>query len=207
METLALSGSSFVKPYTTGLTATCIMCGGEVFSKCGPIKIHHWAHFNDAKCSCNKTDWHKDWQSRFNQSNREVVMFSESGEKHVADIKTDGNIVIEIQHSKITQEEIDARESHNTDMFWIIDHDFYREFYKTGKVKFNKIVYMDFTPKYLYEVISEEGHYDRVFKISKYKFIKAANESKNYYEFFRSIIAIREKAGFDELDDLLREPF
>ena len=32
----------------------CPLCGSEVISKCGNIKIHHWAHVSGSECELGK---------------------------------------------------------------------------------------------------------------------------------------------------------
>ncbi|WP_223825375.1 competence protein CoiA family protein [Halopseudomonas salina] len=52
----------------------------------------------------------------------EVVLFDEAtGEKHIADLKTDRGMVIEIQHSAMPVEELKAREAFYKHMIWIVD--------------------------------------------------------------------------------------
>ena len=41
--------------------------------------------------------------------------------KHIADIKTDSGLVIELQHSSMSLEEMQSRENFYKKMIWIID--------------------------------------------------------------------------------------
>lgn len=53
---------------------------------------------------------------------QEIVAIDEkTGEKHIADIKTNGNMVVEFQHSNISEEERISREKYYKDMIWIVD--------------------------------------------------------------------------------------
>lgn len=53
---------------------------------------------------------------------REVVQFDQiTGEKHVADVKTIGGLVIELQHSAMSLEELRSREAFYGHMIWIVD--------------------------------------------------------------------------------------
>lgn len=111
---------------TKGAEGMCPVCGSEVIARCGEIKIHHWAHKN--KCTDhwweNETDWHRDWKNQFPEEWQEVVHFDDSGEKHIADIKTPENWVVEFQHSAIKPEERRSRnEFYNKDskLIWVVD--------------------------------------------------------------------------------------
>lgn len=53
------------------------------------------------------SEWHRNWQNRFPESTREVVI-EYKGESHRADILT-GGYVIEFQHSPITSTEFERR--------------------------------------------------------------------------------------------------
>ena len=46
-----------------------------------------------------------------------------TGEKHVADVKTPHNLVIEFQHSTIDYDELVSREAFYQDMIWVVDGD------------------------------------------------------------------------------------
>lgn len=50
-----------------------------------------------------------------------VHIDSKTNEKHIADVKTPGGFVIEVQHSPIAEEEARIRESFNNKMIWIVD--------------------------------------------------------------------------------------
>jgi hypothetical protein len=101
-----------------GMRAVCPQCNGEVLSKCGSIKIHHWAHIiKDCDLWAEPiTDWHIGWQSLVPEENREVTVGC-----HRADIKLNSGLVVEIQHSSISSEAIAERESFYKNMFWIFD--------------------------------------------------------------------------------------
>lgn len=91
----------------------CPICGK-------PLKIKaknsldmrtHFAHMPNALCSDewshDMSEWHYQWQYKFPQENREVVI-ENNGIKHRADICI-GKTIIEFQHSKISKEEINDR--------------------------------------------------------------------------------------------------
>lgn len=96
--------------------ATCPTCGSDVVSKCGNIKVWHWAH-KSIDCdhwSEPESRWHKEWKNKFPFDWQEVVMG-----KHRADIKTPTS-VIEVQASSISPQDILDRESFYGDMLWIL---------------------------------------------------------------------------------------
>lgn len=113
-----------VLPFKNG-SAICKCCGSDVIAKCGTINVHHWAH--KSKVNCDNwyepmTQWHKDWQGKFNSEWREKVLFDEgTGEKHIADIHTPSGITIEIQHSPISIEEFRSRCDFYKKLIWVID--------------------------------------------------------------------------------------
>jgi hypothetical protein len=99
------------------LRATCPVCLTEVRAKCGAVNIWHWAH---KVCDCDpwhesETLWHKNWKDLFPEEWQEVVIG-----KHRADIQTP-NLVIELQHSSISVDDIKAREAFYKRMIWIFD--------------------------------------------------------------------------------------
>ncbi|WP_246735481.1 competence protein CoiA family protein [Rhizobium binae] len=47
---------------------TCSGCGSPTLAKCGPKRLHHWAHVSTAVCYrwCEpETEWHRAWKSLF----------------------------------------------------------------------------------------------------------------------------------------------
>ena len=62
------------------------------------------------------------WKNKFPLDSQEVIQFDLlTNEKHIADVKTSHNLVIEFQHSVISIEELSAREKFYGDMIWIVD--------------------------------------------------------------------------------------
>src|SRR5262249_40527523 len=106
-----------------GLSAVCPVCGAPVIAKCGNIRIWHWAHRGRLACDpwWEETDWHRGWKGEFPEHWQEVIHRSESGEKHIADVKTESGIVLEFQHSPLRPEERDAREDFYRTMAWVVD--------------------------------------------------------------------------------------
>lgn len=107
-----------------GLKGTCINCGSEVIPKCGDVKIHHWAHKVTSNCDIwweKETEWHRTWKNSFPTEWQEVVHYAESGEKHIADVKTASGWVIEFQHSFLKAEERNSRNLFYKKLVWVVD--------------------------------------------------------------------------------------
>lgn len=107
------------------LEGVCPVCGEAVIAKCGKVKVNHWAH--KAKTECDKwweseTTWHRMWKDYFSKEWQEVIMYNEeTGEKHIADVRTQHGITIEFQHSFIQDEERKSREDFYKNLFWVVD--------------------------------------------------------------------------------------
>ncbi len=109
-----------------GITdAVCPVCKENVIPKCGNIKMHHWAHKSKQNCDPwgkNETEWHRKWKDCFPEEYQEIVMYDgATGEKHVADVRTNTGIVIEFQHSAMKREEQSSRENFYKKMVWVVD--------------------------------------------------------------------------------------
>ncbi|MGO4513951.1 competence protein CoiA [Bradyrhizobium sp. 2TAF36] len=105
--------------------ATCPTCNGEVIAKCGSYRIWHWAHRGMQDCDSwaeKETEWHRAWKNRFPADHQEVVLHDgQSGERHVADVRTSHGLVIEFQHSHLDPKERTERESFYGNMLWVVD--------------------------------------------------------------------------------------
>lgn len=103
--------------------ATCPECRAAVRSKCGTVVTWHWAHLARPTVACQhepETEWHRAWKSMVPPERCEVVM-QRNGERHRADIVTHEGMVVELQHSSISEQEIQAREAFYGSMAWIFD--------------------------------------------------------------------------------------
>lgn len=113
------------KEAAKGLKGLCPICLQPVIAKCGKYKINHWAHKSLEHCDNwweNETEWHRQWKNTFPVEWQEIVAIDEkTGEKHIADIKTIGDMVVEFQHSNISEEERISRENFYKHMIWIVD--------------------------------------------------------------------------------------
>ena len=114
----------------------CPVCGHHVILRRGEIKEAHFAH-ESTVCRDNwnydMSEWHYWMQSRFPAEQREVVT-KHKGEIHRADIRC-GNCVIEFQHSPISAEEIDERNSFyraaGCNVAWVFD---LQDAYNDGRI-------------------------------------------------------------------------
>ncbi|MBT1695918.1 competence protein [Fulvivirgaceae bacterium PWU4] len=110
---------------TKGAKGVCPSCGSELIAKCGEFKINHWAHKGVHNCDPwweNETEWHRLWKNNFPVAWQETPLLDQlTGEKHIADVKTEHGVVIEFQHSPINAQERMAREKFYMNMIWIVD--------------------------------------------------------------------------------------
>lgn len=105
----------------------CLFCGSRMKANCGKHKIWHWAHISKQDCDPwweSETEWHRQWKNYFPIEYQEVIHIdNNTGEKHIADIKTKNDMVIEFQNSPITREEVSSREDYYKKMFWVVNGD------------------------------------------------------------------------------------
>lgn len=97
--------------------------------------MHHWAHKSQRDCDPwweNETAWHREWKSHFPEECREVSHSAPDGEVHRADIKTPTGIVIEVQHSPMTDRERESREEFYENLIWIVDGRSFRNRFHLG---------------------------------------------------------------------------
>ncbi len=124
-----------------GLIGQCRFCNSDMIPKCGEFRADHWAHKSKHNCDQwweNETDWHRSWKDHFlNDWQEEIHVDENSGEKHIADVKTDGEWVIEFQYSYLKPEERRARTLFYPKLVWVVNTNGTRR--KTDK-KFQKIL-------------------------------------------------------------------
>jgi len=109
---------------TPGAFGACPGCDADMVARCGTKKVWHWAHKGRRHCDHwweNETEWHRDWKNRFVTDWQEVPARDETGELHIADIKTPYGLVIEFQHSAIKPDEVNKRTNFYGQVIWIID--------------------------------------------------------------------------------------
>lgn len=107
----------------------CPVCGEKLVLKKGEIRAHHFAHQKSSECSdswhYDMSIWHMNWQARFPLETQEIVKIKED-QKHRADVLLeDVKVVFEFQHSPMTTEEFDDRNSFYNSLgykvIWIFD--------------------------------------------------------------------------------------
>lgn len=105
------------------MKGVCPVCGAQCIARCGEKNRNHWAHKSKKNCDPwweKETFWHRNWKDKFPKEWQEVINYdSVTGEKHIADIKTDTGLVIEFQHSSISPEERKSREEFHKAMVWV----------------------------------------------------------------------------------------
>jgi len=107
-----------------GITGICPCCGSLLIAKCGELRINHWAHKGNRNCDPwweNETEWHRSWKDHFPTDWQEVIHFDKDGEKHIADVKTLNNWILEFQHSYINPAERRSRNHFYGKITWIVD--------------------------------------------------------------------------------------
>tara|TARA_R100000005_G_scaffold91812_1_gene64562 strand:- start:2192 stop:2947 length:756 start_codon:yes stop_codon:yes gene_type:complete len=107
-----------------GLSGECPVCKATTIAKCGEKNVWHWAHKGRRNCDRwwePETEWHRSWKNHFPVEWQEIIHWAEDGEKHIADVKTSQDWVIEFQHSHIQPEERRSREDFYEKMVWVVD--------------------------------------------------------------------------------------
>ena len=107
-----------------GLSGKCPGCGDAMIAKCGEQRVPHWAHRGTRTCDHwwePETEWHRAWKNQFPENWQEIIQRSETGEKHIADVKTDREMVLEFQHSFLRRDQRESREKFYQKMVWVVD--------------------------------------------------------------------------------------
>lgn len=108
-----------------GSKGQCPGCSQSVTAVCGEKRIWHWRHHTLKNCDRwwePETEWHRSWKEKFPKEWQEIFMpDKETGEKHMADVRTEHGMVIEFQHSHIDPLERMARERFYQNMVWVVD--------------------------------------------------------------------------------------
>lgn len=113
-----------------GGNGVCETCGAAMVAKCGPRVMHDWAHPSRRNCDPwweNETPWHRAWKNLFPELCREISHVAPDGEIHRADTKTPTGIVIEVQHSAMTDQEKLSREAFYGNLVWVLDGSTFRD--------------------------------------------------------------------------------
>ncbi len=137
---------SCATPNKTGL---CPLCQNKTITKCGEFKSWHWAHKKSVDCDSwykPETEWHRRWKSVFGIANCEIIL-NRDNIKHIADVVTIHNRVIELQNSPINYETLTSRETfYGTEMAWIVNGAKFSSNFKI--MPFQTIEYDEYTPEF-----------------------------------------------------------
>lgn len=119
------------RPNHKGERATCRDCGGELHAVIPIQNERHWRH-RGGDCDAwsePETAWHVGWKEKFEPNEREVTLRdTQLNTFHRADVlcsqPSGRKVVLELQHSSISEEERKAREDfYKKDdrlMFWLL---------------------------------------------------------------------------------------
>ncbi|MEZ4815540.1 MAG: competence protein CoiA family protein [Bdellovibrionota bacterium] len=127
------------KPESKG---TCPSCGDAMVAKCGEVKIWHWAHRGKRICDHwweNETEWHRSWKSNFPVEWQECIHHASDGERHIADVKTSDNWVLEFQHSFLNSEERRIRSNFYEKLSWVVNGQRRKKMIKSNSLSVLKI--------------------------------------------------------------------
>lgn len=118
------------------LKGICTCCQKPTYSACGKLISWHWRHVNKNECDDwweSETEWHREWKSNFPETWREVVQYDNStGEKHIADIKTQRDVVLEFQNSPMNLVELLSREAFYKKMIWVVNGINFKDNFEIG---------------------------------------------------------------------------
>jgi competence protein CoiA len=119
-----------------GVTGYCPSCGEKLLPKCGDIITHHWAHQSGTDCdswSEPESEWHLAWKELAGAEHCEIKM-----DNHRADIVGRNGVVIELQHSSLSWDDVSEREEFYGEMVWVIDAE---EFWDRIEIKQGQVVH------------------------------------------------------------------
>ena len=111
-----------ILPFKSG-RGFCQVCGELLIAHCGEIYKDHWKHYHEANCDSwkeHETEWHRNWKNEFPVDWQEISIIKNQI-KHIADIFTSNNLVIEFQNSPISPIVIREREEFYNKMIWVIN--------------------------------------------------------------------------------------
>jgi hypothetical protein len=121
---IALENNHRVRPSKDLRKAICQCCGSSVIAKTGDKKVWHWAHEFLGDCTQKgKGEWHYFWQDQLDIT--EVEVRDPKWPNNIADIcihdprLPDGYLVVELQESAISREEVVLRNTAYKNILWI----------------------------------------------------------------------------------------
>lgn len=112
----------YVGDYDKNMGKVKCSFGHEMVFADGKVRAKYFRHKSEQQdCRCSgKTDWHLLWQLMCKRTAIEIPYKADGRIVHVADIVNNG-MVIEIQHSNISEEDVAEREKFYGNMIWIVD--------------------------------------------------------------------------------------
>lgn len=114
-----------IRPGHSGQRARCPGCGNEVVARCGRIVIDHWSHLSGVECDSwyeSMSLWHLSWQVYLIKKGASVeVKIEKNGSMHLADAVLKNGTIVELQHSYLSVDKIEERESFYQNMIWVFD--------------------------------------------------------------------------------------
>lgn len=128
-----------------GKLGFCQLCKQNVRAYCGAINIHHWRHIEIQNCDSwndGETEWHREWKNEFPDDWQEVII-EKDYEKHIADIKTPNNLVLELQNSSISSTTIKIRERFYDKMIWLINANQFKDNFRISSQVKTQLRYLD----------------------------------------------------------------
>lgn len=128
-----------------GKLGFCQLCRQRVRAYCGEINIHHWRHIEIQNCDSwndGETEWHREWKNEFPDDWQEVII-EKDFEKHIADIKTPNNLVLELQNSSISSTTIKIREKFYGKMIWLINANEFKENFRINSQVKTQLRYLE----------------------------------------------------------------
>ncbi len=111
-------------PAVPGLAGDCPMCGAAMVPRCGTRRVWHWAHRAVRNCEDwwePETAWHRAWKDEFPVGWQEIIHVGKDGERHIADVRTPHDLIIEFQYSRLLPVERAAREAFYGNMVWVVN--------------------------------------------------------------------------------------
>lgn len=180
-----------------GETYFCPVCNKTVIVKKGEIRQHHFAHqgmiderSSGERCilysySREMSDWHVEWQNRFNKQDIEVLV-QDGEKKHIADVIIN-NTVLEFQHSSISIEDFRNRNEFYTklgyNVIWIFD--FIDDFNDNKICQVNEFKYEWMNRNKLFRTIELKIEKCSIyFQLTNNKIIRIINEYDNFRYFY-----------------------
>jgi hypothetical protein len=167
-----------------GLKGNCQFCGDVMISKCGELKMHHWAHMIkecDEWQIGKETEWHFNWKKTIGLDFAEKRI-SKDELFHISDIlipNIEGSIdlIIEFQNSPLSPIEVHERESFYGDrLIWILNGTELKEKFVINRNSdskiFKKWLYDPELDYYLADDYSGKTERGYVIRIPKYSYNK-----------------------------------